>query len=98
MVELGPGEFLAEIGQLSGRDAHAVSDVEALLIPSERLRTLMIAETELGDRIMRALILRRVALIKTGAGGPVLIGPATSGISRVAASGTGLRRSRRACA
>jgi thioredoxin reductase (NADPH) len=82
MVELGPGEFLAEIGQLSGRpalvDAHAVSDVEALLIPSERLRTLMIAETELGDRIMRALILRRVALIETGAGGPVLIGPASS--------------------
>ena len=27
---------------------------------------------------MRALILRRVALIETGAGGPVLIGPATS--------------------
>jgi hypothetical protein len=35
----------------------------------------MIAEPEPGDRIMRALILRRVALIKTGAGGPVLIGP-----------------------
>jgi hypothetical protein len=34
----------------------------------------MIAEPELGDRIMRALILRRVVLIETGAGGPVLIG------------------------
>ena len=82
IVEQGPGEFLAEVGQLSGRpalvDAHAVSDVEALLIPPEKLRALMIAETELGDRIMRALILRRVTLIETGVGGPVLIGPASS--------------------
>jgi thioredoxin reductase (NADPH) len=54
---------------------HAEGDVEAILIPPENLRTVMIAEPEPGDRIMRALILRRVALIKTGAGGPVLIGP-----------------------
>ena len=39
------------------------------------LRAVMIAEPELGDRIMRALILRRVVVIETGAGGPVLIGP-----------------------
>jgi thioredoxin reductase (NADPH) len=83
IIEQGPGEFVAEIGQLSGRpalvDVIATSDVEALLIPPERLRALMIAETELGDRIMRALILRRVALIEAGTGGPVLIGPALSG-------------------
>ena len=41
----------------------------------KNLRTVMIAEPELGDRIMRALILRRVVMIETGAGGPVLIGP-----------------------
>ena len=35
----------------------------------------MIEEPELGERIMRALILRRVALVEAGAGGPVLIGP-----------------------
>jgi thioredoxin reductase (NADPH) len=35
----------------------------------------MIEEPELGDRIMEALILRRIALIEAGAGGPVLIGP-----------------------
>jgi hypothetical protein len=34
---------------------------------------MVIAEPELGDRVMRALILRRVALIETGAGDPVLI-------------------------
>ena len=38
----------------------------------------MIVEAELGEKIMRALILRRVILIEAGAGGPVLIGPATS--------------------
>src|ERR1700736_1813905 len=78
IVELGPGDFIAEVGQLSGRpalvDVYALEDVEALLVPPENLRTLMIAEPELGDRIMRALILRRVVLIETGAGGPVLIG------------------------
>jgi thioredoxin reductase (NADPH) len=82
IVEQGPGEFLAEVGQLSGRpslvDGQAKTDVEALLIPTDRLRALLIAEAEFGERIMRALILRRVALIESGAGGPVLIGTATS--------------------
>src|SRR5712672_2164121 len=38
----------------------------------------MIEEPELGERIMHALILRRVALIEAGTGGPVLIGPESS--------------------
>ena len=37
---------------------------------------MLIAEAELGERIMRALLLRRLGLIETGGGGPVLIGPA----------------------
>ena len=82
LVDLGPGDFTAEVGQLSGRpsfvDAHAVSDVETLLVPADELRALLIAEAEVGERITRALILRRVGLIETGAGGPVLIGPADS--------------------
>src|SRR4030081_3472282 len=82
IVEHGPGEFVAEVGQLSGQpafvDIHAISEVEALLIPPENLRALMIEEPELGERIMHALILRRVALIEAGTGGPVLIGPESS--------------------
>jgi thioredoxin reductase (NADPH) len=82
VVELGPGQFVAEVGQLSGQpafvDVHAINDVEALLISPENLRALMIEEPELGERIMHALILRRVALIEAGAGGPVLIGPESS--------------------
>jgi thioredoxin reductase (NADPH) len=81
IVEQGPGEFLAEVSQLSGRpslvDAIAKTEVEALLIPTPGLRRLLIAEAELGERIMRALILRRVILIEAGAGGPVLIGRAS---------------------
>ena len=45
-----------------------------LLIPPERLRALMVGEAELGEKIMRALILRRMGLLETGAGGPVIIG------------------------
>ena len=82
VIDQGPGQFLAEIGQLSGRvalvDGHAEGDVETLLIPPERLRALLVAEADLGERIMRALILRRVNLIQAGVGGPVLIGPANS--------------------
>src|SRR3981189_2108380 len=82
IVEHGPGEFVAEVGQLSGQpafvDVHAISEVEALLIPPENLRRLMSEGPELGERIMHALILRRVALIEAGAGGPVLIGPEAS--------------------
>jgi thioredoxin reductase (NADPH) len=40
---------------------------------------LLIAEAELGARIMRALILRRVGLLETGAGGPIIIGRAGNG-------------------
>ena len=54
-------------------------DVEVLLIPTENLRRLLIAEAELGERIMRALILRRVSLIQSGLGGPVLLGAGNSG-------------------
>jgi thioredoxin reductase (NADPH) len=78
IVEQGPGEFVAEVGQLSGQpafvDVRAIDDVEALLIPPENVRALMTAEPELGERIMRPLILRRIVAIETGAGGPVLIG------------------------
>src|SRR5438046_4909714 len=82
VIDQGPGQFLAEIGQLSGRvalvDGHAEGDVETLLIPPEQLRALLVAEADLGERIMRALILRRVSLIQGGVGGPVLIGPSDS--------------------
>jgi thioredoxin reductase (NADPH) len=78
IVVYGPGQFSAEVSQLSGRPAlangDAVGDVETLVISSESLRALLVAEAELGERIVRALILRRVALIEDHSVGPVLIG------------------------
>jgi thioredoxin reductase (NADPH) len=78
IAEQGAGQFLAEVGQISGRvtlvDGVAIGDVKTLLVPPEQLRALMVAEADLGERIMRALILRRVSLIDSGAGGPVLVG------------------------
>src|SRR6201991_1000122 len=83
IIDQPPGQFLAEIGQLSGRvalvDGHAEGDVETLLIPPDKLRALLVAEADLGERIMRALILRRVNLVQSGAGGAVLIGSQSLG-------------------
>jgi len=90
MTEVVPGEVMAELGHLSGRkdmsaiDARAVGEVEAIAVPSEELRALLVAEAELGERILRALILRRVALIEMGFGGPVLIGsPKSPDVTRL---------------
>ena len=80
IITHGPGSFMGELAQLSGRpslvDAYAKEAVQALLIPPRRLRDLLVEEAELGERIMRALILRRVNLLEVGAGGPVIVGSA----------------------
>src|SRR3712207_7845136 len=74
---------MGEFAQLSGRpalvQATALEPVEALIIPPEKLRAVLIAEAELGERIMRALILRRMGLLEGGIGGPVIVGPALHG-------------------
>ena len=80
LVEQGPGQFLAEAGTAlrpagAGRRARrgrGRGDPRA----AGRLRALLVAEAMLGERITRALILRRVALIQSGHGGPLVIGAA----------------------
>jgi thioredoxin reductase (NADPH) len=83
IVTHGPGGFMGELAQLSGLpslvDAHATKPVEALIIPTRRLPEVMVAEAELGERVMRALILRRVGLLEAGIAGPVIIGRADNG-------------------
>lgn len=77
------GHFLGELAQLAGRpslaDASAKGPVEVLIIPPDRLRALFVGEAELGERIMRALILRRVGILETGSGGPIIVGRADNG-------------------
>jgi thioredoxin reductase (NADPH) len=79
LVEQTPMHTVGEIGQLSGCpslvDVHAIDDVTAILIPPQGLRQLMIDEAELGERLMRSMILRRVRLIEGGSG-PVIVGRA----------------------
>jgi thioredoxin reductase (NADPH) len=80
IVTHGPGEFQGELAQLSDRpslvDGTAVDDIQAIVIPPPRLRDLMVEEAELGEKIMRALILRRVGLLEQNVGGPIIIGRA----------------------
>jgi thioredoxin reductase (NADPH) len=74
-----PGQFSGEVSQLSGRPALAKGSaspngVTALPFDSAHLRALVIGSAEVGEIIMRALILRRVALLEEGGVGSILIG------------------------
>lgn len=74
----GPGSVAGEVAQLSGRpslvDGYAQGAVKALVIPPDRLRSLLVTEAELGERIMQTLMARRAGLIEKGTGGPVIVG------------------------
>ncbi|MEM5384011.1 FAD-dependent oxidoreductase [Paraburkholderia phymatum] len=80
LAELSEGQFLGETAQLTGKpylvDGYALKDVEAILISPTQVRALLIEEAQLGEIIMRALILRRAALVQEDSG-PVLIGTVT---------------------
>lgn len=73
------GQFTGEVSQLAGRAALAEGRAGpdgcvAASIDTPHLRALMIGAAELGEVIMRALILRRVGLIEGGAAGSVFVG------------------------
>jgi thioredoxin reductase (NADPH) len=74
----GPGEFTGEINMLSARRAlvrgRALGDGSIVVVDREHLRALVQRDFELSEILMRAFILRRVALIAQGGGGLVLIG------------------------
>ena len=75
------GEFTSDVTQLSKKpavvDAHVIEDVEALLVRPDQLSAMMVSEADVGEKIMRALILRRTLVIERGHGA-VLIGDASS--------------------
>jgi thioredoxin reductase (NADPH) len=74
----GAGEFTGEINMLSARRTlvrgRAVGDGSVVVVDREHLRALVQRDFELSEILMRAFILRRVALIAHGASGLVLIG------------------------
>jgi thioredoxin reductase (NADPH) len=79
----GPGEVLGEMAQLAGQatlvNGRALKPVEALLIPPDQVRALLVAETELGDRILNAMMMRRATMVELGTGGPVIVGSDENG-------------------
>ena len=79
IISHGVGQFSGEVAQLAGREALAAARAGAkgcIAVPFDaaHVRALLIGSAELGEIIMRAFILRRVALIEGGGVGSVLIG------------------------
>ena len=74
-----PGQFSGEISQLAGQAALAEGRAcsegcTALPFDAAHLRALVVGSAEIGEIVMRAFILRRVALIEEGGAGSVLVG------------------------
>jgi thioredoxin reductase (NADPH) len=74
----GAGEFTGEVSMLSGRrtlvEIRVKEAGEVIELDREHLLSLVQTDSELGEIIMRAFILRRVELIAKGIGDVVLIG------------------------
>ena len=78
VVRHQPGNFTGETAMLSGRRALATGrvrgDGEVVDIPPSALRNLVVTDAELSELLMRAFILRRVALISNHLGDAVVLG------------------------
>ena len=68
----GPRRFLGELGLLTGQAAFFTAVVreagEVLVVPVERLRSLLAQDSTLGDLLLRAYFMRRELLIGLGVG------------------------------
>jgi len=81
IISEGVGQFSGEINQLGGRASIAAGRAGpmgcvALPFDPAHLRALVIGSAEIGEIVMRALILRRVGLIESDGSGSILIGRA----------------------
>ena len=79
VVSLGAGQFSGEVSQLGGRGTLAAGQAgpqgcTALPFDAAHIRALVIGSADVGEIVMRAFILRRVALIQDGGVGSLLIG------------------------
>jgi thioredoxin reductase (NADPH) len=82
VTTLGPGQFTGEVNMLSGRRslvrARATEPGEVIELDHEHILALVQTDSELGEIVMRAFILRRVELIANGIGDVVLVGSSHS--------------------
>jgi len=78
IVKHGPGEFTGEMTMISGQRSLVRGRVTAagefLEMSAEGLRALVARDAELSEVLMRAFILRRLALISRGLGNVILMG------------------------
>jgi len=78
IVKHGPGEFTGEMTMISGQRCLVRGRVtetgEFLEISADGLRSLVAKDAELSEILMRAFILRRLALISQGLGNVILMG------------------------
>jgi thioredoxin reductase (NADPH) len=74
----GPGQFSGEVSYLSGRRAlfrmRVVKSGELIELDRQQMLALVQNDAELGEILMRALVLRKVELVAAGVGDVVLIG------------------------
>jgi thioredoxin reductase (NADPH) len=82
------GQFFGDVGMLSGRpsvvDVRVRTGGRVLSIERPRLQELVQTESDLGDILMRAFILRRLELVSRGWGDAVVIGsPGNKGLLRI---------------
>ncbi len=74
----GSGEFTGEVNMLSGRRSivriRATIPSKVIQLDRQNMMSLLQSDSELGEIIMRAFILRRVELVASGTGDVVLIG------------------------
>ena len=78
LTKHGPGQLSGEVNQLAGRPSIASGRAGpdgcvALPFDPAHLRALMVGSADVGEVVMRALILRRVGLIEEGGAGTILI-------------------------
>ncbi len=78
----GRGQFSGEINTLSGRRAifriQASQDGEVIELDRRSMMALVQTDAEIGEIVMRAFILRRIAFVTAGIGDVVLVGSAHS--------------------
>jgi len=77
------GTFAADISMFTGEPTLArgviAEDSEILVLPPDELRKLVASDAELGDLLLRTMVLRREWLKGQGLGNEMLIGKRTSG-------------------
>ncbi len=79
----GPGQFSGEVSELGGQASLAAGCAApggcvAYPFDAPHLRALLIGSADIGELMMRAFILRRVALLEGGSVGSVVLGEAGS--------------------